>query len=71
MVVLDIGLPHMNGYEVAREVRRRLAVPLVALTGYAAEPGTSSLFDRYLIKPVDPTELLSLLEELGRSRSRS
>ena len=68
VIVLDIGLPDMDGYEVARRIR---ALPwgesvfLVALTGWgqaedkrqAAEAG----FDRHLTKPADPTTLEELI----------
>ncbi len=47
------------------QVRREKPLSLIALTGYAPEPGTCSLFDRYLVKPVKPDELLQLLNELG------
>jgi CheY-like chemotaxis protein len=69
-VVLDIGLPRMDGFEVARAVRSESVTPLIALTGYAAEEGTSALFDRYLIKPVDPAELGKILGELIPSPAR-
>src|SRR5205823_5170151 len=60
VALIDIGLPEMDGYEVARRIRKRVggAVRLIALTGYgdaearrlAAEAG----FDEHLVKPVDP-----------------
>jgi signal transduction histidine kinase/ActR/RegA family two-component response regulator len=66
---VDIGLPVMDGYELAREVRRRLGsgVTLVAVTGYgqpedrhrAREAG----FDEHLTKPVEATALQRVLEE--------
>ena len=46
-----------------------MACPLVALTGYAPEEGASSIFDRYLLKPVDPDELLKILGELSDLRA--
>jgi CheY-like chemotaxis protein len=67
VALVDIGLPGIDGYEVARRVRAALGatISLVALTGYgqvedrhrAAEAG----FDRHLTKPVDLGELTSLL----------
>jgi DNA-binding response OmpR family regulator len=66
-VVCDIGLPRMDGYEVARELsaalpRRPL---LVAVTGYgepeARERGRAAGFDHYLVKPADPREVEALL----------
>jgi CheY-like chemotaxis protein len=69
MMLVDIGLPGIDGYEVARRVRRdgRLArVALVALTGYGREEdrrlAESAGFDHHLVKPIDPTSLGELLE---------
>ncbi len=66
VVLLDLGLPKMNGYEVARRIRdasdgRR--VLLVALTGYEADPERleHAGFDRHLIKPPDMDTLTKLL----------
>jgi signal transduction histidine kinase len=60
VVLLDIGLPEMDGYQVAREMRRRGSlqpVRLVALTGYGQtedrERALDSGFDEHLVKPVD------------------
>jgi PAS domain S-box-containing protein len=68
VVVLDIGLPGMSGYEVAREIRARPGgerLLLVAVTGWGqAEDRRRSReagFDVHLVKPVDPVELESLL----------
>lgn len=61
ITVLDVGLPRIDGYGVARELRRRTTIPLVALTGYAPEKSTSLLFHAYLLKPVDPEELVRVL----------
>ncbi|HZW31433.1 MAG TPA: ATP-binding protein [Isosphaeraceae bacterium] len=71
VVVLDIGLPLMDGYQVARAVRSETAIPLIALTGYGPDEGTSALFDRYLVKPVDPGELVKILRELIPAPTRS
>jgi len=70
IALVDIGLPGIDGYEVARRVRAldgRRPV-LIALTGYgqpedrrrASEAG----FDGLLVKPVDPTALTTLLATL-------
>jgi PAS domain S-box-containing protein len=64
IAVLDVGLPQIDGYGVARELRRQTTIPLVALTGYAPEESTSLLFDAYLVKPVEPEELLAVLASL-------
>lgn len=74
LFVLDIGLPAMDGYEVARRLRatpefRR--TPLVALTGYGQEEDRirSRLagFDYHLTKPVDPEELRAIIAAAGGS----
>jgi CheY-like chemotaxis protein len=68
VVVLDIGLPGMSGYEVARHLRQQdgpAQVLLIALTGYGqAEDERRSRaagFDHHLTKPVDPERLRDLL----------
>ncbi len=73
VALIDIGLPILNGYEVAREIRSKPGgdkIVLVALSGYgqgedkraAAEAG----FDHHLTKPVDAEELILLLNDLER-----
>ncbi|MBX3471177.1 MAG: PAS domain-containing protein [Planctomycetes bacterium] len=69
VVVLDIGMPGMDGYEVARELRRRPAYSgalLVALTGWGQEEdrrrSREAGFDHHLVKPVAPEELDRILE---------
>ncbi|XYJ11959.1 ATP-binding protein [Telluria sp. B2] len=65
--VLDIGLPGMDGHELARRLR---ALPgtaqalMLAVTGYGqreAAPHAGSAFDRFLVKPADPAQLFALL----------
>lgn len=70
-VVLDIGLPEMNGYEVAQRLRRDAAhegIALIALTGYGQESDhrrtLEAGFDRHLVKPVQPDLLQSVLTKL-------
>ena len=67
-VLLDIGLPKMDGYEVARRMRLapELAItPLLALTGYGQESDREKSleagFDHHLVKPVDFEKLLGIL----------
>ena len=67
VAVIDIGLPGMDGYEVARRLRARgeLELPLlVALSGYASPDPTDAnarLFDAHLLKPVAPARLAALV----------
>jgi PAS domain S-box-containing protein len=72
VIVLDIGLPGMNGYEVARHLRQQpqfATTLLVAVTGYGQEEdhrrSEDAGFDRHLTKPVDPDKLQGLLAGLG------
>jgi CheY-like chemotaxis protein len=75
VVVCDIGLPEMDGYEVARRLRTAPGlggVLLLALTGYGRDEDRrrafESGFDYHLTKPADPEELRRLLRA-GRPRS--
>jgi DNA-binding response OmpR family regulator len=68
VAVLDIGLPGIDGFEVARRFRRELGFAdtlIIAVSGYGPEmyPARSRVaaFDHHLTKPVDYDELLSLI----------
>ena len=66
VVFCDIGLPGMDGFQVARAARLLPRVPLlVAITGYGqandSPGGGDGSFDHYLVKPVDPAAVLALL----------
>ncbi|MET0216179.1 MAG: ATP-binding protein [Vicinamibacterales bacterium] len=67
VILLDIGLPHMDGYAVARHLRSLpdlATARIIALTGYghdASERVRAAGMDRHLIKPVDVDELLAAL----------
>ena len=70
--MLDIGLPKMNGYDVARCIRREpwgKDIVLIAVTGWGQEDdkrkSEEAGFDRHMIKPVDPQTLMKLLSELS------
>jgi signal transduction histidine kinase/ActR/RegA family two-component response regulator len=71
VVICDVGLPGLDGYAVAAEIRRGNAaapISIIAVTGHgprlcpAGEPDKA--FDHYLLKPVDPKEILRLFAEL-------
>jgi DNA-binding response OmpR family regulator len=77
-LILDINMPGMSGYAVAREIRERrgpLAPLLIAISGAWKERAEQRLaqdlgFDYYLRKPCEPAELVALLDAF-RSRGRS
>lgn len=64
-VLMDLGMPGMDGYELAREIRDRLSRPplLVAVTGHSMLDGRSrdEGFDEHFLKPVDPAALMAYL----------
>jgi len=68
IVLLDIGMPKMSGYEVARRIRaaRGDAVMIVAITGWGQEDdrrrAREAGFDHHFTKPVDYEALLELIE---------
>lgn len=77
LVLLDIGLPDMDGYEVARRARRQPEgrdVTFIALTGWGQEEdrrlSREAGIDHHLIKPVDFAELERLLASLPVKESR-
>jgi signal transduction histidine kinase/CheY-like chemotaxis protein len=67
VVLLDIGLPGMDGYEVARQLRQEFgaAIRLVAMTGYGQEEDRRRAheagFNAHLVKPADPANLRAVL----------
>jgi PAS domain S-box-containing protein len=74
VVLLDIGMPGIDGYEVARRLREihgLWATLIVAQTGWGQERDRDASravgFDHHLIKPIDPTELEELLSSGRRS----
>jgi PAS domain S-box-containing protein len=72
VVLLDIGLPGLNGYEVARKIRAQLwggSMVLVAVTGWGQEndrrKSREAGFNVHIVKPVDCEALLKLLDDGG------
>jgi len=72
VILIDIGLPGIDGYQVARQIRAKLRdrTRLIALSGYG-QPRDRKLafdagFDDHLLKPVDPARLLSVLGSTAR-----
>jgi CheY-like chemotaxis protein len=68
IAILDIGMPGMNGYEVARRIRAEAwgkQMMLIALTGWGQEEDKKKAFeagfDHHLIKPIDPDALETLM----------
>jgi signal transduction histidine kinase/CheY-like chemotaxis protein len=67
IALLDIGMPRMDGYEAARQIRAALGrqVVLIALTGWGQEEdrrrALSAGFDRHVTKPVEPNVLEALI----------
>ncbi len=70
LVVLDLGLPALDGLDVARELRRRSAVPIIMLTARSDEVdrilGLEIGADDYLVKPFSPRELVARVRAVLR-----
>ena len=68
VVLFDIGMPKLNGYEACRLIREQpwgTGVTLIAVTGWGQDEdrhhSREAGFDHHLVKPVDPHELMKLL----------
>src|SRR5262249_53191678 len=72
VALLDIGLPVMDGYELARLIRARPGKTphLIAVTGYGQDSdrvrSTDAGFEAHVVKPFQPVALQSLIENLAR-----
>jgi len=71
LIVSDVGMPDMNGFELATRLRRMSryeTIPIIALTGYSeyedGERALQSGFIAQLVKPIDPSQLITLIDEL-------
>jgi DNA-binding response OmpR family regulator len=75
VVVMDIGLPRLDGFEAATQMREALGpgVKLVALTAYSSEADRFRAqvagFDYFLVKPTRPTTLHEILAESANGRT--
>ena len=74
VILLDIGMPGPNGYEVARRIRERpeyADVVIIALTGWGQQEdrrkSQEAGFDQHLVKPVSVEQLLTVLQSLTSS----
>lgn len=75
IALLDIGMPRLNGYELARKIRGEdwgNSIALVALTGWGQDQDRRSAleagFDHHITKPVEPRDLRQLLASLSQKR---
>ena len=72
LVILDVGLPDLSGFDVCRELRRHSAVPVLFLTARSDEVdrivGLELGADDYLPKPCNPRELLARVRAVLRRR---
>ena len=73
VVLLDLGMPGMSGYDVARALRAQASrQTIVAVTGWgdtaAKRQAQEAGFDHHLVKPVDEADLISLLGDVAKSR---
>ena len=71
MVLLDIGMPHINGYQLCPLLRRALepaAVQIVAVTAWGSKTdrahSRAAGFDAHLVKPIDTALLEAMIEQL-------
>ena len=78
VALVDLGLPDMSGHEVARRIRAVLSsseIALIALTGYGSPEDQRAArdagFDVHLVKPVESSALLRILENISRSRENA
>jgi DNA-binding response OmpR family regulator len=70
LVILNIMLPEMDGWEVYKEIRRFDKTPIIMLTGKSASydklKGFNLGTDDYLVKPFDPNELMARIKVVLR-----
>jgi CheY-like chemotaxis protein len=76
VIVLDVGMPRLDGYETAKRIRQRTwarDVVLIAVTGWGNEKdklrSAEAGFDVHLVKPVDATAILDVLNQMDHSKA--
>lgn len=73
LIILDVMMPKMNGYQVCREIRESSSVPVIMLTAKAEEKDELSGFecgaDEYIAKPFSPKILVARVEAILRRTS--
>lgn len=76
LIVLDLGLPKLDGWEVARRLKGNPEtgkIPVIALTGHAQDSSRARAIaagvDRYLVKPCLPEDLLAAVRQLLGARA--
>lgn len=74
LILLDLGMPRIDGFEIARRVRqndRLAATRIVAMTGYADERrralAVEAGFDDYLVKPIQLADLQAMTKRAGET----
>ncbi len=77
VVLCDIGLPKMSGYEVCQALKERMAsngILFIAVTGWGQESdrlkSREAGFDHHLVKPVDPQQIFAIIEDLMGQESQ-
>jgi signal transduction histidine kinase len=77
LIISDIGMPEVDGYELLTQLRRRKElkkVPAIAISGYAMEEdrmrSLAAGYAAHMAKPVDPEELMSLIQQLVTPKSK-
>jgi two-component system response regulator CpxR len=75
LVILDVMLPVLDGFEVLRQLRKRSAIPVIMLTARVGQPdriaGLNAGADDYLPKPFGPEELLARIRAVLRRSART
>lgn len=78
VILLDIGLPKLNGYDACRRIREQQdskPIVIIAQTGWGADEDRQRTyeagFDHHMVKPVDPTDLMTMLAGVKQSTQSS